>query len=716
MKTRDDYITTMTEQLLSKKGPLQRLLPDYTERTEQIAMARMICEAFYNDKIATIQAGTGVGKSFAYLIPAILWATHEGEPVIISTATTNLQDQLSQKDLPLLHNVFDFEFDAVVVKGAQQYICLDRLDNQSALLPFILNHSEQRQLAAIQQWAPISPTGQRSELDFEPTPRLWREVEVSTTLCLYDKCRHFEECAFIRDRRRIPRAHIIITNHSLLTSDLVLRTQSDGYASVLPEYTRLVIDEAHKFEAAVTEALSVTVNPVMTNLLLSKLHNPSNGEGFLSRISGLSRHLPTGKGERVAFSKAVARCEGIVASAIQALQFFFERIQPLAYSIITPSDTYVTRLSYTNDWLRSYPVVEIRENELENLTSLLDRLAQDLYGIQSRISRIEETENVLRTKKEIQFYREQVSQLRQALDTLFSDEDDDIRWIEIPPSQDVLSFRGAPLGVDHFLGPFLFEQVKSIIFTSATLAPGKSFDFFHSSISLDTFERHRQVTAILDSPFPYETNSLLLVPTDVPEPTSPRFQEAINAIIPSAIEASRGRALVLFTSHEMLRATYEATRGRIEMMGYECMAQGQHSRSVALNRFRDETSSVLFGTTSFWEGIDVVGDSLSLVIIVRLPFSVPNDPIVEARSHHLKEEGKNPFWDFQLPVAAMRLQQGFGRLIRTHTDRGVVLCLDRRLVTKQYAEYILRSLPPTPVVKLNSEECISRIRYFLESE
>jgi ATP-dependent DNA helicase DinG len=701
-----------SEKYLSENGQLHKRMPGFTERAEQIEMTRICGKSFYDNEIAIIQAGTGVGKSFAYLIPAILWAEETDEIVVISTATTNLQDQLWNKDIPLLRELFDFDFEAVVVKGAQQYICLDRLREQASQLPFSLSGKEQKQLEKIQAWASGSQSGQRSELPFEPSPKIWREVEVSTTLCLYESCRHYNDCVFIRDRKRIPRAHIVITNHSLLMSDLFLRTQSDGYASILPEYSRLIIDEAHKFEHAVTEALSVTVNPIATRNLLIRIYNPDADDGFVTKIRGYQKYLPTGRGERTAYSRAITKCEHTVSSAIQAMRYFFDRILPITQKIISPHPAYTVKQSYTNEWLQTEEVTDIRDNEIENFSSLLEMLGNELYGFQLRFVKVEENEEMIRIKKEIQYYREQINQLHRGLKLLFDVDEEDIRWIEAPPSGDIISFRSAPMSVDDFLGPLLYEQMKTILFTSATLAPGKQFAFFARSIGLDTFENHRQTTALLDSPFPYEENALLLVPTDIPDPVDHSFQQAINRIIPDAVSASQGRALILFTSHAVLRSTYESTRDNIESMGYECISQGESSRAIALERFRDDTNSVLFGTTSFWDGIDVVGESLSLVIIVRLPFSVPNDPIVEARSQRMAEEGKNPFLEFQLPTAAMRLQQGFGRLIRTHTDRGVVLCLDKRLITKRYGTYIRESLPQCAFRTGRMDECITAIKKF----
>lgn len=713
MTKNPEKFTLQSTEFLKEKGPLYKLLPGFTERREQLEMARLSEKAFFDNELSVIQAGTGVGKSFAYLIPSILWAKEHDETVVISTATTNLQDQLWKKDLPVLQDVFDFEFEAVVVKGAQQYICLDRLQEQSAQLPLTLNGRDQQQLAEIQSWAPGSPGGQRSELSFEPSPRLWREIEVSTTLCLYETCRHYNDCAFIRDRKRIPRAHILITNHSLLMSDLVLRTQSEGYASILPEYSRLVIDEAHKFENAVTDSLSVTLNPIATRNLLTKIYNPDTEDGFLVKIRGYQKYLPTGRGERASYARAIAKCEQTVSSSIQSMRFLFDRILPIAQQVVTPHPAYTVKQSYGNDWLQMADMTDIRDNELANFSSMLDTLGNELYGFRMRFAKAEENEELTRIKKEIQYYGEQINQLSRGLEILFNEDEDDVRWIEIPPSADIISFRSAPLSVDDFLGPFLYEQMRTIIFTSATLAPGKRFDFFAHSIGLDAFENHRQTTALLDSPFPYDRNALLLVPTDIPDPTASSYQKAVIDLIPDAIAASRGRALVLFTSHGMLRTTFDSTRSRIEDMGYTCISQGESSRTIALERFRDDTGSVLFGTASFWDGIDVIGESLSLVIIVRLPFSVPNDPIVEARSNRLEEEGKNAFMEFQLPVAAMRLQQGFGRLIRTHTDRGAVLCLDKRLITKRYGTYIRESLPPCSFRQDRIDNCIDTIGKFL---
>jgi ATP-dependent DNA helicase DinG len=699
--------------LLSDAGPLPLLLPQFEQRFGQTEMAILIAEAFKADRILSLQAGTGVGKSYAYLIPAILWSMAQDDPVVVSTATTNLQDQISRKDIPLLKDAVDEDFTSVVVKGSQQYICLDRLTQAESSLPLSLNASEQKQLARIHTWAHSSETGQRNELPFEPSGRLWREIEVSTTMCLYEKCLFFNSCAFIRDRKRIAKAHILITNHSLLMSDLILKAQSEGSVSILPEYGRVIIDEAHKFEQAVTDALSFTINPSITRQLLERIHNRDTGDGLLGKLRRETKHLPLGKGERTSFARSLSRTEQITGSAIQAMTYLFDRLIPEARKLVPSSDRYTVKQTYNDTWLVSEEIVDIRDNELTNFLELLHKISTDLYMFQLRFAKTEESEEILRIKKELYMYRKQVAEHATGLEQLFGDEEDDVRWIELPPSGVQISFRSSPLSVDHFIGPAFFEHMKTVVLTSATLAPGQSFDFFHAALGLNAIERHRQTSEIFPSPFPFEENSLLLVPTDIPDPTAPSYQTCINTIIPEAIRASRGRALVLFTSHDMLQRTYAATVDSIEDAGYVCYAQGQHSKTVALENFRNDIDSVLFGTTSFWDGIDVAGESLSLVIIVRLPFSVPNDPIIESRSQRITEEGKNPFMEFQLPQAAMRLQQGFGRLIRSSTDKGVVLCLDKRLITKRYGRYIIDSLPPCTIEQAPYSHLIKRISDFL---
>ncbi len=699
--------------LLSEDGPLPSLLPQFEPRDDQIHLAASILRALIDDELLSIQAGTGVGKSFAYLIPAILWSQENDEPVIVSTATTNLQDQLSRKDIPLIAGALDRDFSSVIVKGAQQYICLDRLSQATSKLPVHFDARERKQLNSIDAWAPDSSTGQRSELDFEPSAKLWKEVEVSTAMCLFEKCQFFSACAFIRDRKRIEGANILITNHSLLMSDLILRTESDGGAAILPEYTRVVIDEAHKFENAVTDALSLTLNPVTTRALLARIYNPDSGDGLLASLRSELKHLPVGKGDRTAFSRSVSKAERLTGHALQSMKFLFDRLYPQARDLVRGPSKYTVKQTYDDEWLATEEMTGIRDNELASFIESLHSISSDLGNFQLRFTVMQESEEVLRKRKELHYYRKQLDSLAVGLEALFREGDDDVRWIELPPSGDLLSFRSAPVSVDHFIGPVFFEQMKTVVMTSATLAPGNSFSFFHSSLGLESVERHRQKTEILPSPFPFRTHALLLIPTDLPEPTHPDFQQRINAIIPDAVRASRGRALILFTSHDMLQQTYESVSGNIEAAGYTCYSQSQHSRTVALERFRTEIDSVLFGTTSFWDGIDVAGESLSLVIIVRLPFSVPNDPIIEARARLLSDAGKNPFLEYQLPQAAMRLQQGFGRLIRSSQDKGIVLCLDKRLTTKTYGRYILDSLPDCGIERASSLTLIQRIEDFL---
>ncbi len=688
--------------LLDRDGLFARQLPYYEYRPEQIAMLRRVATAFNRGEAVMIEAGTGLGKSLAYLLPAAHWAVQNGRRVIIATHTINLQDQLLTKDIPDLQRILPFEFRAVVLKGRNNYVCPRRvrqmraeLETGQASLPGRVFPFAQevmlRVLARVLVWMETTLTGDKQEL-FLPTPEenaIWGYLCSDAELCKPEQCRR-ENCFFHRARRAAESAHIVVVNHALLLADVATQNR------VLPEYRYLIIDEAHHLEDSVTGQLSFQVSRAALERLFSELDEPTGSRrhsGFLRTL--VPRLLAELSPERLsALQEQVAVCYEAVAQARSATRPLFETLKVFLelHGSGENNTLYEQRLRLTLAMRRqpAWDKVEVIWNDLAGCFIQLSRhladLAQWLIGLDEQVG----IRDAVELFGELTSYRVRVDTFYAQLKTILEDDASRasrhayVTWLELPAQEQMPTLHAAPLHVGHLVRRHLFEANEAVVLTSATLRTAGSFTYLRERLGAEDLEE-----MTLDSPFDYRSSTLFYVPTDMPEPGQPGYQRKLETVLLSLLRATRGRALVLFTSHNQLRHTANALRERLGQEGIVLLEQGTSSRVHLLERFKTTERCALFGTRSFWEGIDVAGEQLSCVVITRLPFDVPDDPIFAARS----EMYADPFSEFSLPNAILRFRQGFGRLIRSHRDRGVVVCLDRRVRTKAYGQEFLRSLP-----------------------
>ncbi len=669
--------------LLDTDGALSRTIPGYDKRPQQIAMAEAVTEAFNTGQHLLIEAGTGTGKSIAYLIPAILWSTTNGQRVIVSTNTINLQEQLMNKDLPILEQALETPFKAAVLKGRANYLCPRRLASIRRRRPTSVD--ELRTLAKILVWLLESPTGDRGEISLRgPVENLtWQRLSAEDEGCLLDRCRSVMggTCPFYKARKAAESANLLIVNHALLLSDAA----SDN--RVLPEYTSLVLDEGHHLEDAVTSGFSFRLDEPALRRRLADLGSPTSG--LLGDIMRSAQAAAPDK-EVKKLSKGVNAISDAIKLMEHHIGSFFASIQTILTDLdLAPSTDYTTqvRIVAAVRERNSFSQLQERWHTLKEFFDVISQAMQQLTDVLARMEEFDlpDYNDLLNsTATAGRFLLETNQQLDQFL---IQPDQNMIYWINTPRDRfSALSLHAAPLHIGPYVENFLWNAKETIIVTSATLQTRGSFDYLRERLNARDVE-----TLEVGSPFNYRESTLLYIPTDIPEPNDRnRYQQAVERGIIELAAALNGRVLALFTSYSQLRQTAQAITPRLALGNIAVYDQSDgSSRQALLDGFVSAEKAVLLGTRSFWEGVDIPGQDLSALVIVRLPFAVPNDPIFAARS----ETYANSFNDYAVPDAILRFRQGFGRLIRSSTDRGVVTVFDRRIISKGYGAHFLEALP-----------------------
>jgi len=674
--------------MLEEGGQVARHFPGFEHRPQQVEMLRAVATALNEQQHLLVEAGTGTGKSLAYLLPAIVFAHQNGERVVVSTNTINLQDQLFLKDTPDLQRILPFEFRAAVLKGRNNYLCQRRL---AALRQTgVTSTEEMRMLAKVLAWLPSTQTGERGEL-FMPDPQeqaLWTKISSDSETCTAERCRVRERgrCFFYRARRAAERAHLVIVNHALLLSDVAV----DRYgARVLPDYRYLIVDEAHHLENSVTRQLSFEGDQRTLERTLNELARPVGVRrytGFLADL--LSRCRGALPPEQWATLEGhVSQIQRHVEAAVTNVYAFFHVLSSFLQEHGSGRGDYDQRLRLTSG-LRVQPAWSEVEVTWENLNLQLLRITDQLDQLCRGLDELEgydvpDLEGITQDCAGL------LARLRDARDQINAciaePSHHQIYWATISSRDERVVLHAAPLHVGNLVEEHLFHNKRSVILTSATLTTDDQFDYIRQR--LNAWEADELTVG---SPFDYKNSTLLYLPTDIPEPNQPNYQKMVDEALVELCRAAQGRTLVLFTSYYQLRNSARNISRVLGNDGITVLEQGSGtSRAQLLESFRTNEKSVLMGTRSFWEGIDVVGPALSVLVLARLPFSVPDDPIFAARS----ETFDDPFGEFAIPETILRFRQGFGRLIRTKTDRGVVVILDKRVLTKSYGPMFLNSLP-----------------------
>jgi ATP-dependent DNA helicase DinG len=634
------------EEVFGPTGPLKRSLPGYTPRRSQLAMATRVANALLQRAPLVIEAGTGTGKTFAYLVPALL----SGKRVLISTGTRTLQDQLFNKDLPLVAGAIGVPARVALLKGRSNYLCSYRLAQLGvAGAQRSLVAPKDRTLARVERWALSTRSGDLAEVpNLGDSHPLWPQITSTRENCLGSRCAHIGRCHVVEARKRAIEADVVIVNHHLLLADLALK--EDGFGDLLGAADAVIIDEAHQIPDLATQFFGARFGSRQVELLVRD-----------ARQELAQLHAP---------ASALAAELGSVERGLAAL-------------------AEVLRGTPRPDWLAAdTPFADAAQAVTESLRALAEGLREQGRepGIQQAAARATEL-------------GARLGQITQA------EEHEGARNVELTPRGFSLSL--LPFDVaDRFLA-FTRGTRAAWVFTSATLSVGEDFTHFTSRLGLNEAE-----TLAIASPFDFESQALLYLPPRMPDPASPAHTQAvIDACVP-LLEASAGGAFVLFTSHRALQRAAQLVRERWTELGdFPLLVQGEAPREQLLRTFRESGNAVLLGTASFWEGVDVKGDALRLVVIEKLPFALPDDALTRARIEHLKATGGNAFREYQLPEAALALKQGVGRLIRSETDRGVVVICDPRLVDKPYGRVFRASLPPMPVTRMteDAEKFLRRI-------
>ncbi len=676
--------------MLEEDGLFARRFPNYEYRPQQVEMLRAVARAFNEGRHLIVEAPTGVGKSMAYLIPALHWAVQNSERVVVSTNTINLQEQLYRKDLPDLARVLPLEFRAAVLKGRSHYLCPARLAALRQIGPSSVE--EMDVLARVLIWLPNTIDGDGDSL-FLPTPAeraIWQNISAEFDGCDPERCRflHRRECFFYRAREAAEAAHLVIVNHALLLADVAVQNRA------LPEYRYLVVDEAHHLEAATTSGLSFTTDRKTLRHLLEEVGRLRAGappalSGLLGETVARCRaaRLDRAVIQKVEdFARQVAQA---VERGIFALEEFFDRLEQFAEEAREdqPESNYAWALRVTSAQ-RAQPAWSGVEMAWDDAAAPLRAVADGLLKLAAALEDLaplglRDTDDLY---AQLTGMARTLSEIRDRLGGFIGDPDPQtIYWAEIGPGQSPISVHAAPLHVGPLLQEHIFRKKETVILTSATLRAGGSFDFLRERLHAWDAEE-----LAVDSPFDYASSTLVYLVEDIPEPGQPGYQRAVEEGMIALFRATQGRALALFTSYSQLRATARAITAPLARSEIIVFAQGQGlSRTQLLENFRTTERAVLLGTRSFWEGIDVPGEALSCLAIAKLPFNVPSDPIFAARSETFDE----PFTEYAVPEAILSFLQGFGRLIRTRTDRGVVAIFDRRLLTRSYGSLFLKSLP-----------------------
>ena len=702
------------EWVFDEGGFLEKNFENFEHRDGQINMAGEVVDAFNSQKHLLVEAGTGTGKSLAYLVPSVIWARENNVPVVISTNTKNLQTQLFEKDIPFVKETLGIDFKAAIIKGRGNYLCIRKLLYVLKQADYELDLDERLQMVTVLSWAAWTQTGDISENIVTGRPgffKTWAKMSCSGEDCLGRGCKHYSRCFLWKARNKAMNAEVVIANHSLVFAELNMRSPN------LPPYAQIVFDEAHNLEDAATSHLSIEISPLRIGIILGRLVHKGRRKHRSGLLPSILDKVQSAKINKPLQEKLITNLTNlpeVFDHAEVAANLFFSEVDNLRKN---SGEAINLRFMAERIDLEKWQVIFDAKEEL------LIHLARGLHSLEYLVDDLKEIEEDF-----LEYHREFIRDLEFSIltmrefsedlvFTLNADNPDYVYWIErISNKSGNVKIIAAPIEVGRLLYDQLYSRKRSIIFASATMSINGKFNYIKKRIGINFISQENYIEYDAGSPFDFPKQCLVMVPSFLPEPAEKGkdFASELAYLLAEVYRCTQGRAMSLYTSYEMLRRSYEILNNELLGDGIEILAQGMSgSRKNITSIFKRDLHSVLLGTHSFWEGVDVIGETLSCLSIARLPFAVFTEPLIEARCQKIESEGGNAFIHYSIPNAIIKFRQGFGRLIRHKGDRGVVIIADRRIISKRYGKSFQNALPCKTHIYNNRDKLLDDISYFL---
>ena len=704
-----EFIKIDIDEYFGENGVIHKNFGKFEVRREQYEMAKLIENSMNENKKLIVEAGTGTGKTIAYLLPTLLYAIENNLKVIVSTNTINLQEQLVNKDIPLLKKIINEDFNYQIVKGRGNYLCKRKLYNIDVTEKETDTEEERTEKNIIRNlidWDKnVTRTGDRNELKYEISNSIWEKVNSEVDMCKGVKCPHYSKCHFFKARKNVADATLLIVNHHMFFADLAIRNQTGFYTnySILPNYDIVVFDEAHNIEDTARnyftfETSKISFGRLMGNIYNRRVVNSSNGGAIVRLMTYLNESLSSEEYEKV---------DELKEDAIAELNVFYDKgidiFDKLIYLFSENNNNREIKIKIDKQKMQSNKafreVMEINSQFKESYGNLVIRINKFLNTVSNY--NLEDKEGFL---FEFSRYYERLKQYYKKFEFILEGKEEGyVYWANVTTIRPNVKLYATPFDISDELNDNLFTKMDRMVFTSATLAVDNKFDYYKKIIGLMKENRRKIDERIVKSPFDYEKQMKVYIPEDALDPTNIEFLRDLEEFIEGVIKNTKGHCFLLFTSYSALNFLYNQLKSRFSEKEYTLIKQNDFPRHEMIEIFKNSKNPILFGTDSFWEGVDVQGEQLQSVIITKLPFKVPNDPVTEAIIENIRKNGQNPFNDYQVPQAVIKFKQGVGRLIRSKTDSGNIIILDNRIIKKMYGKKFLSALPRNKVVESKSE-------------